>query len=68
MTSDLIAGFFFGIGFAMFSVCFYKIYENYVELRNIRQKRHDDALAQLKADVLNLCDEMKKKNSCTKKA
>lgn len=68
MTTDLIAGFFFGIGFCVTCVSFYTIYENIMQARKLRHQRNDDAIAKLKADVLNLCDEMKKKNSYTKKA
>ena len=68
MTTDLIAGLFFGIGFCVTVVSLHTIYENIMQARRANNQRRDDAIAQLKSDVLKLCDEMKKKNSCTKKA
>jgi len=38
-----------------------------MQSRKMRQQKQDEAIAKLKADVLNLCDEMKK-NSSRKKA
>ena len=67
MTTDLIAGFFFGIGFCLTCASLHTIYDNIMQARKANNKRRDEAIAQLKADVLNLCDEMKKKNSSTKK-
>jgi hypothetical protein len=66
MNLDLIAGIFFGIGFCVACLSLYSIYENIMQSRKNRQKKHDEAIAQLKADVLNLCDEMKKNSSCKK--
>jgi hypothetical protein len=63
MNIDLIAGIFFGIGFCVVCVSLCSIYENIMQSRKNRQKKYDDAIAQLKSDVLNLCDEMKKNSS-----
>lgn len=68
MTTDLIAGLFFGIGFCVTVVSLHTIYENIMQARRANNQRRDDAITQLKSDVLKLCDEMKKKNSSTKKA
>jgi len=68
MTTDLIAGFFFGIGFCLTCVSFYTIYDNIMQTRKTNNKRRDEAIAQLKSNVLNLCDEIKKKYSSSKKA
>ena len=68
MTTDLIAGLFFGIGFCVTVVSLHTIYENIMQARRANNQRRDDAITQLKSDVLKLCDEMKKKNSSAKKA
>jgi len=67
MNYELVAGFFFGIGFCVTCVSLHTIYENIMQSRKMRQQKQDEAIAKLKADVLNLCDEMKK-NSSRKKA
>jgi hypothetical protein len=67
MNYDLAAGIFFGIGFCIACVSLHSIYKNIMQSRKMRQQKQDEAIAKLKADVLNLCDEMKK-NSSRKKA